>query len=215
MTAPESPDRRTEPDVERILECLAELHNLVRLPRIGWIMAGVKDAESVGDHCFEAAVLAYLLASHVEPKVDIGKVLVMLLFHEVGEARMSDMPRRGSRYLGDAKGDAEAAVTRDVLSGVLGGLTDDIGKIVAEFHERETPEAKLAEAAEELQILFAALMYAKEGVGDMTEYRHDAKGYESYGYDLPASIAHKIGERLDEYLGDKPYWELGYRNSSG
>jgi hypothetical protein len=38
---------------------------------------------------------------------------------------------------------------------------------------------------------------------------------DSYGFVLPVKIAHTIGEKLGEYLGDKPYWELGYRNSSG
>lgn len=209
MTAPEGPDRRAEPDVERVLECLAELHNLVRLPRTGWIMAGVKEPESVGDHCLEAALIAYILSRHVDAQVDIGKVLIMLLFHEVGEVRLSDMPRRGSRYIRDAKGPAEEAIVRDVLDGVA----DELGDVVHEYNERTTAEAKLAEAAEELQILFAALMYAKEGIGDMTEYRGDVKSYDSYGFDVAEKVANAIGVKLDDYLAGKRYWEIGYRRA--
>jgi putative hydrolase of HD superfamily len=172
-------------------------------------MAGVKDPESVSDHCFEAAMIALILARHVDEKVDIGRVLTMLLFHEVGEVRLNDLPRRAGPYLKE-KERAEEAITRDVLAGVA----DDLIEIIREFHEQTTPESRLAEAAEELQIIFSALMYAKEGIGDMSEYRNDVKKYRSLGVDMAARIADVIGGRLGEYLGDKPYWEIGYRRSS-
>ena len=33
-----------------ILNCLCEISALTNFPRIGWILAGVKDPESVSDH---------------------------------------------------------------------------------------------------------------------------------------------------------------------
>lgn len=200
----------TAPSAERVLECMAELHNLVRMPRTGWIMAGVSDPESVGDHCFEASLIAYILARHVEVPIDLGRVLTMLLFHEAGESRLTDMPRRAAPYIKAGKDAAEEGITKDVLAGVA----DEIWEVLEEFHARETPEARIAEAAEELQIIFASLMYAKEGNGDMSEYRQDVAGYKSYGVGLAADVARVIERRLGEYLGDKPYWELGYRRDA-
>jgi putative hydrolase of HD superfamily len=172
-------------------------------------MAGVKDPESVGDHCLEAAMIAYILVRHVEEPVDLGKVLSMLLFHEVGEVRLTDMPRRAAPYIKTAKGAAERMITKDVMAGVA----EEISELLHEFEERKSIEARIAEAAEELQIIFAALMYAKEGVGDMSEYRQDVKNYKNYGIDLAEKIAEVIGTKLGEYLGDKPYWALGYDRS--
>jgi hypothetical protein len=54
-------------------------------------------------------------------------------------------------------------------------------------------------------------MYAKEGAGDMSEYRQDVAGYKDYGVGMAGEIARVIERRLGEYLGAKPYWELGYR----
>lgn len=203
-------NEETHEQADRILNCIAELHNLTRLPRTGWIMAGVKDPESVGDHCLEAAMIAYILAKYVDGPVDLGKVLTMLLFHEVGEVRLTDMPRRAGPYIKEAKGKAEKMIMKDVLFGVA----DEISELLHEFEERMTLEARLAEAAEELQIIFAALMYAKEGVGDMSEYRQDVKGYKSYSIDIASKIGEVIGEKLGEYLGEKPYWPLGYERRS-
>jgi putative hydrolase of HD superfamily len=155
-------------------------------------------------------MIAYILARYLDEPVDIGRVLTMLLFHEIGEVRLTDMPRRAGPYIKDAKGAAEVAIARDVVAGVA----DELSEILHEFHERTTLEAQLAEAAEELQIIFAALMYAKEGIGDMSEYRQDVKAYKSYGVDMAARIAEVIGRRLGDYLGEKTYWELGYRRST-
>lgn len=194
---------------QQLLDCLAELHNLTRLPRIGLIMAGVRNPESVSDHCFEAAMIAYLLARYIDEPVDMGKVLTMLLFHEVGEARLSDLPRRGSRYVKGAKEEAESQIAQDILGDIAPELLD----VLQEFNERISLEARLAEACEELQILFAALMYAKERNGDLTEYRQDVAQYKSYGIEIADAIARLIGMKLAEYLGDAPYWEIGYRRA--
>jgi putative hydrolase of HD superfamily len=201
------PEGTNDEVAERMLECMAEVHNLTRLPRTGWIMAGVKDPESVSDHCYEAAVWAYLLARHVDGPVDTGKVVTMLLFHELGETRLTDLPRRAGPYIREAKGQAERGIVQDVLRGV----SESIEALLEEFHARSTLEARLAEAAEELQIIFASMMYAKESIGDMTEYRNDVAGYKSYDIDIARRVADVIGDKLAGYLGDKPYWEVGYR----
>lgn len=194
-------------DDHRLLDCFAELHNLVKLPRTGWIMAGVREPESVSDHCYEAALIAYTLARYVAEPIDMGKVLTMLLFHEVGETRLTDLPRRGSMYMKQAKGAAESQIAKDVI----GDVAPELLEVLGEFHERVSLEARLAEACEELQILFAALMYAKERNGDLTEYRADVSKYNSYGIEIADKLASLIGEKLDEYLAGTKYWEIGYR----
>src|SRR5580704_5226585 len=105
-------------DAERVLESMAEMHNLTRLQRIGWVMAGVVDPESVSDHCYETAIIAYILAQQLDRPVDMGKVLAMALFHETGEVRLTDLPRRSSPYVKKFKHDAETQAAKDILGGV-------------------------------------------------------------------------------------------------
>ena len=198
-------------DAERILECMAELHTLTKLPRIGWIMAGVPEPESVSDHCFETAIIAYMLAQQLREPVDMGKVLAMALFHEVGEVRLTDLPRRSSPYVKAFKRAAESAASEDILHGVA----ESVLPLLEEMHELKTLEARLVEAAEELQIITAAMYYAKENRGDITEYRRDAAKYDELGIEPARAVADIVTRRLGEYLGDRPYWELGYsRNAS-
>lgn len=63
------------PKATKVLQVMAEVHALTRLPRTGWIMAGVRDPESVSDHCYEAAMFAVFLATQAEMDVDVGRVI--------------------------------------------------------------------------------------------------------------------------------------------
>lgn len=197
-------------NTDRILECMAELHTLTRLPRIGWIMAGVPEPESVSDHCFETAIIAYMLAQQLDEPVDMGKVLAMALFHEVGEVRLTDLPRRSSPYVKEFKRQAETRASKDILHGVA----ENVLPLLEEMHELKTIEARLVEAAEELQIITAAMYYAKENRGDISEYRRDAAKYDALGIKPARAVAEVVERRLGEYLGDRPYWELGYSRNA-
>ena len=195
-------------DTNRILESFFELSMQTRLPRTGWILAGVTNPESVADHCYETALIAYLLSKRIEEKVDMEKVLLMALFHEIGECRLSDLPRRSKDYIGKAKRQAEREAALDVLN----GLSNEVIQLQDELHSLSTPEARLVEAAEELQIIFKSLVYAKEENGDMSEYRNDIRKYDSQGFECAEQVAQLIGEKLNEYLAGKKYWEIGYRH---
>jgi len=69
---------------------------LKRVKRSGWWIAGVKDPESVAEHAFRTAVIAYLLA-YLEG-VDTGKAVLMALFHDMPETRTNDAHRIVRRY---------------------------------------------------------------------------------------------------------------------
>ncbi len=195
---------------ERLLEVFTELTYLTRIKRTGWILAGVPDPETIADHCYETALFAYILSKHIDEKVDIGKVLTMALFHEVGEVRIGDFPRRAKKYVKKFKKDAETTAIRDIL----GDVASDISTTLHEFEECETVEAKLVEAAEELQIIFKALVYAKENKGDISEYRNDVLKYNPQGFEIAQKIADIIKTKLGKYLGDKEYWEIGYTENN-
>ena len=182
------------PDPERILELFMEINALTKIKRAGWILAGVSDPETVADHCFETAMFAYILSKYLNQEVDLKKVLLMALFHEIGEVRLTDLPRRSAKYLKGVKKPAEHRAMLDVLN----GFADDIPALIEEMEQKESIEARLCEAAEELQIIFKALVYAKENRGDTSEYRQDVSQYDSLGIPIAQDIAELIRDKLDE-----------------
>ena len=70
---------------------------LKRVKRSGWWIAGVENPESVAEHSFRTAAIAYLLAKL--EGADAGRVTLMALFHDMGEARTNDLHRIVRRYV--------------------------------------------------------------------------------------------------------------------
>lgn len=204
-------DKKLTDDIEakKLLECFMELSSLTRMPRMGWILVGVPEPEKVADHCYETAMFAYILSKYIDYEFDMKKVLLMSLFHEIGEARLTDLPRRSKDYIGKAKKIAEREASIDIIT----GIADEIVDVLEEIHNLSSPEAKLFEAAEELQIIFKAMVYAKENRGDMSEYVIDAEKYDSQGFDIAGKIGLQIGDKIKEYVGERNYWEIGYKHS--
>ncbi len=82
---------------EKLLNYLFEVGQLKFVKHTGWWLAGVKDPESVAEHSFRAAVIAYILACK-ENVQNPEKVAVAVLFHDVHESRLGDRHKIASNY---------------------------------------------------------------------------------------------------------------------
>src|SRR3989344_2697576 len=87
-----------------------------KTPRSGlWFLGS--GAQSVAEHLFHTAMIAYALA-YLEPKVDKRKVVLMALFHDIGEGRTSDQNYVHQRYGRLAEAEAVADIAKSVPFGV-------------------------------------------------------------------------------------------------
>jgi putative hydrolase of HD superfamily len=63
---------------------------LKTVPRQGWInKLGIKDPESVADHCYSMAVMAMVFSDL--KKLDTEKIIKMTLLHDLAEAITGDL----------------------------------------------------------------------------------------------------------------------------
>ncbi len=156
---------------KEIAKFLYEVGQLKRVKRSGWWIAGIKDPESVAEHSFRTAVVAYLLA-HLEG-ADTGKAVLMALFHDLPEARTNDAHRIVRRY----------ADWRDVDKKAMGEqnkrLPEEAAKEVVSFFEEfekgDSPEAKLARDADLLECLVQAREYQAIGYHDVADWILNAR----------------------------------------
>jgi putative hydrolase of HD superfamily len=114
-----------------------------KTPRSGFWFLGSGD-QSVAEHLFHTTMIAYMLA-YLEPKADKNKMVLMALFHDIGEGRTSDLNYIHQRY-GRL---AEAEAVGDISKSVPFGL--EILELYKEEQERETLEAKLVKDADNLE----------------------------------------------------------------
>ena len=142
-----------------IARYLHELGGLKRVRRSGWWLAGVRDPESVAEHSFRAAAVAYFLAGL--EGADRGRAVAMALFHDGAEARVNDPHRMLKRYV-DWTG-VEEKVLGDQLRGLPAKATGGLEGLLAEARAKETLEARVAKDADRIECLLQAREYGEQG----------------------------------------------------
>ena len=98
---------------EALAKLLVELGTLKLIPRSGWLKIGIKHPESVAEHSFRTAVIAYILArlDGIDAK-EACTIAFLALLHDSHEARTLDLHKLAKKY---AKID-EDRVKREQLS---------------------------------------------------------------------------------------------------
>ena len=127
-----------------------------RTPRSGFWFLG-SGSQSVAEHLFHTAIIAYALA-HLEPKVDKSKAVLMALFHDIGEGLTSDHNYVHQRY-GRL---SEANAVKDIADSVPFGA--EISALFTEEQQKETREARLVKDADNLE--WIATLRAEEEKGN-------------------------------------------------
>ena len=148
-----------------IAKFLYEVGQLKKVKRSGWWIAGVKDPESVAEHTFRTAIIAYLLA-RLE-RADTGKAVLMALFHDLPEARTNDAHRIVRRYA-DWR-DVDRKAISEQSKRLPEGAANEVVSFFEEFEKEASPEARLARDADLLECLVQAREYQALGCRDVAD----------------------------------------------
>ncbi len=141
------------------LDFFAEAGLLKRIKRSGWWVAGIKDPESVADHSFRCAVMAYYLA-HMENQSPYEAV-VMALFNDIHEARINDLHKMGHFYI-DFK-EAEKKVFNDQVRLLDERVRQELKTFRQQYDEQRSLSSLIARDADILECLVQAKEYAQAG----------------------------------------------------
>lgn len=129
--------------LKQIANFLYEVGILSKTPRSGFYFLG-SGQQSVAEHINRTVYIGYVLSTMVEG-VDQAKILKMCLFHDLAEARTSDLNYVHQKY---AEADEEKAL-QDLIATVPFG--DDIFQTLKEMQARKTMESRLAKDADRLE----------------------------------------------------------------
>ena len=131
--------------------------------------------ENDAEHAWHMAIMAYVLREYSNEKIDVARVMLMCLIHDVVEIDAGDTYAYDAEGLKTQKAREEAAKER-LYSMLPEDQKADLVAIFDEFEERKTPEAKFARALDNLQPLL--LNHSNDG-GDWKN--HDVTAEQVYG----------------------------------
>lgn len=127
--------------------------------------------ENDAEHAWHMAIMAYLLQEYSNEPVDISRVMLMCLIHDVVEIDAGDTYAYDAEGLKTQKAREEAAKER-IYSLLPEDQKKELAAIFDEFEESKTPESKFAHAMDNLQPLM--LNNSNDG-GDWREHGVSAK----------------------------------------
>ena len=163
-------DERLEKQLNFILEIDQE-KNILRQTHL----SGHGRRENDAEHAWHMAIMAYLLQEYTNEPVNVARVMLMCLVHDVVEIDAGDTYAYDAEGLKTQQAREEAAKER-IYSLLPDDQKKDLQAIFDEFQANETPEAKFAHAMDNLQPL---LLNNSNNGGDWRE--HGVSAAQVYG----------------------------------
>lgn len=131
-----------------LVKFMHEVGMLANTPRSGFAFLG-SGTQSVAEHSYRMTLIAYVLADLVQPKqvVDLKKLLLMCLFHDLPETRTGDLNYVNKKYVAVN----EKKVLEEMCEAYPCGK--EMQDLIVEYNERSTVESLLAHDADQLELL--------------------------------------------------------------
>ena len=168
------------------LAALLEFLALERLPRTGWLQAGLPSAESIAAHAHGVASLALALGSRVEPALDLDRAVSLCVAHDLPEARLGDLPRSATELL---PAGAKRAAERAAADALLGPFGAEARARLDEYLDGATREARFAALCDRLHLALRLLAYARAGARGLGRFRAGVEALDCAEFE-PAARLH-------------------------
>ena len=185
-------DERLKKQLEFSLEIDKE-KNIFRQTHLSGHGRNENDAE----HAWHMAIMAYLLREYANEKVDIARVMLMCLIHDIVEIDAGDTYAYDTEALKTQKAREDAAKER-IFSLLPEDQKAELISLFDEFEENRSPESKYAHAMDNLQPL---ILNNSNGGGDWRE--HGVTARTVYGRQEKTRLgSEKLYEVTDQIIQD-------------
>jgi len=135
--------------------------------------------ENSGEHSWHLALYALVLADQAAPAVDIGRVIRMLILHDLVEIDVGDVPIHSAGGTAHGSAAIRAAEAR-AAARIFGLLPDDLcfefSALWEEFEAAESADAIFAKSLDRAQ---PVMQNIAAGGGTWTDYRVTAEQLEA------------------------------------
>lgn len=171
-------------EMSSIFDFLIDVGKLKEMPRRGWVLNQIKDAESIADHVFRAILMAWILGK--EKELNVERIIKMALMHDLCEVYAGDATPYDSlipkdkrklkkimqtwpRFTKAQKNKQAAAKFKKELKGIEKLLKDlplflseDIKNTWLSYEKKMTSEGKFFSQTDRLESFLQAMEYWKE-----------------------------------------------------
>jgi putative hydrolase of HD superfamily len=180
VNKPDSTKKRVElPKEKNILDLFLQIGVLKQVERIGWVLKGIKNPESIADHNFRVTIMAMILCDYF-PKINKERVLELSLIHDWGVIKLGDIiSEHGKSIVANKnnKKEEERNVVKEILKSF--NQQERYLRLWDEYYQQRTAEATFLKQIEKLEMAIQALEYesSRETYADLGEFWNNAEKY--------------------------------------
>ncbi|XP_067881431.1 HD domain-containing protein 2 [Heterodontus francisci] len=155
----------------QFIHCMGQLK---RVPRTGWVYRNVKKPESVSDHMYRMAVMAFLTE---DQKLNKDRCIKLALVHDMAECIVGDIAPADNISKEEKHRREEEAMKH-----LTGLLSDDVGKemldLWEEYENQSSVEAKYVKELDQSEMIIQAFEYEEieQKPGGLQEFYDSTKG---------------------------------------
>ena len=153
--------------------------------------------ENDAEHAWHMAIMAYVLKEYSNEPIDVARVMLMCLIHDIVEIDAGDTYAYDAENLKTQKAREDAAKDR-IFSLLPKEQKEELIQLFDEFEAFQTAESKFAHAMDNLQPL---MLNNSNGGGDWKE--HNVSAAQVYGRQEKTRLgSEKLFEVIDQVLQD-------------
>ncbi|GLS27713.1 HD domain-containing protein [Marinibactrum halimedae] len=133
-------------DLSQQLQFINEMDKLKAVYRRALIKADNNRRENSAEHSWHIALTAHVLAPYAEEPIDVGRVTLMLLLHDIVEIDAGDTFAFDDSAILAEQSDKEIAAAKRLFGLLPPSQAERFISLWMEFEEAETPDASFAKA---------------------------------------------------------------------
>lgn len=150
---------------ENVINFYVMCNKLKDVVRTGWKDWGIKRfrIESVAEHIYGVQMLAIAMWSEYKYEIDLMKVITMISVHEIEEIVIGDLT------CFEIEKEEKRRIGKEAVQKVFSNLMDasEIIKLIDEFENKETNEAKFAYYCDKLECDIQSKLYDEQNCVDI------------------------------------------------
>ncbi|MHA1213604.1 MAG: HD domain-containing protein [Candidatus Heimdallarchaeota archaeon] len=182
---------------EQLLSFLQNALRLKRMVRSGWVYSGVPraDVESVADHSFMTTLVSLVIALEEQKngnEIDIEKIMIMALLHDLSESVSQDVDRRIRKFspkkFDEFKQELDEKATRYLLDMLPEYFTEKLQDYLNELHNGTSTEAKIVSEADRFEVILQLADYRRLGL----PYDSLDEEVENYQFNIVKELASRL-----------------------
>jgi putative hydrolases of HD superfamily len=114
--------------------------------------------ESTAEHCWSMLILSRYLTKIYKYNFDEDKIFKMIMYHDLAEIELGDIPLGDSEGRKDKKAREEEAL-KELLKNIPDILKAEISEIIEEYNKRESIESKFVKAVDYMDAAITSYKY--------------------------------------------------------